>query len=155
MEYRKKDLFDRIMGCRLFRPLEPYYRKYKEGILYLFFGGLTTLVSVGSFAWGNVGLKLEALWANVLSWVLAVTFAYVTNRIWVFQSQVQSIQGILREIMSFFGGRLATLAVEELILFTGIHLLGMNSLAVKITAQFVIVVLNYVVSRLFVFRDRS
>ena len=63
----------------MFTKLMEMYRKYKEIILYVFFGGLATVVSIGSFAWCDVVMHMDPLVANLISWILAVTFAYITN----------------------------------------------------------------------------
>ena len=80
MEQKKEDIFDRMMHLHLFRIFEPFYQKNKEMLLYLLFGGLTTIVSIGSYAWVNVGLGINELIANIISWIFAVTFAYVTPK---------------------------------------------------------------------------
>ena len=150
----KKDIFDRLMGLRPFRPLWPFYVKYKEPLLYLFFGGLTTLISIFVFWLFNSPLGLNELVANLISWLLAVLFAFLTNKTWVFQSGGQE-KGFLSLMLSFYAGRLVTLGVEELLLLVFITWLGFNSMAVKIVAQIVVIVLNYVISKLLVFRDKG
>ena len=137
------------------RKIAELIKKYREQILYLIFGGLTTLVSIGTYALFNEVFGINELISNVFSWILAVLFAYVTNRRLVFSSRVTAKKGVLIEMASFFGGRLATLGVEELILLVFITWLHFNSLAVKIAAQVVVVILNYLVSRLFVFRKKE
>lgn len=127
-------------------------KKYKEPILYLVFGGLAFIVSVGSYVFCEQYLGINELIANVISWVLAVSFAYFTNRTWVFESCASGIKERLREVVSFFGGRVFTLAVEELIIFIFNTNMGCNSTAVKIVAQVVVIVLNYVISKLFIFK---
>lgn len=149
---QNKDIFDRIMSLPVFRPIYPVYEKYKSLLLYLFFGALTTVVSIGTFALCD--LWMDALIANVLSWVAAVSFAYVTNRIWVFSSREKG-RGIFREIGAFFGGRLLTLGLEEVVLYVGITLAEMDSLWVKVLAQIIVLVLNYVISKLLVFRKKQ
>ena len=148
----KKDIFDRIMALPGLRVFEPFYRKYKEVLLYLLFGGLTTVVSVVTFALFYKLMGIHELVANVLSWILAVLFAYVTNRTWVFSSGAESSADILREMLSFFGGRLATLLVEEGIMAVFASWLALPAVPVKLAAQVVVIVLNYVISKLFVFR---
>ena len=150
----KKDVFDRLMGLRPFRPLRPFYVKYKEPLLYLFFGGLTTLISIFVFWLFNSPLGLNELVANLISRLLAVLFAFLTNKTWVFQSGGQE-KGFLSLMLSFYAGRLVTLGVEELLLLVFITWLGFNSMAVKIAAQIVVIVLNYVISKLLVFRDKG
>jgi len=149
------DVFDRIMASRCLRPLQPFYLKYKEPLLYLFFGGLTTLLSIVSFWFLIHPCAMDPLAGNVLSWILCVAFAYVTNRIWVFRDKAEGAAGIAREAASFAAGRLATLALEEAVLWLGITILGVDDLLVKIAAQVLVIVGNYAVSKLFVFRKRD
>ena len=151
MEYRP-DIFDRIMSSRLLKPLYPFYRKYKEPLLYLFFGGLTFFLSIGLYWLFAHPLGLAPLVANALSWVLCVAFAYVTNRTWVFKEKAHDSRGIVREAASFVAGRLATLGLEELILWLGISVLGISDIAVKVVAQVLVIVGNYIISKRFVFR---
>ena len=146
---QNQDIFDRIMSASFLRSLNPFYTKHKSVLLYLFFGALTTVVSIGSFA--GFLLIANPLLANLLSWVAAVTFAYVTNRIWVFSSRAKGKE-IFTEAGTFFGGRLFTLVVEEGVLYVGITLLTLHPLTVKISAQIVVLILNYIISKLFVFR---
>lgn len=147
-----RDIFDRIMDWKLFRPLRPFYSAHKEVLLYLFFGGLTTLVSILTFAFFTIALGIDVLWSNVLSWILAVSFAYVTNRTWVFVSRADTRAGVVREIASFFGGRVATLLMEEALLYVFITRLGLPAMPVKIAAQAAVIAANYVISKLFVFK---
>ena len=151
----KKDIFDKIMSLKIFSFIYPFYKKYKEGLLYLFFGVLTTLINIVVFYVFTKVITLDELVANVIAWVIAVLFAYVTNRIWVFNSHCETKVAFLKEIVSFYGGRVFTLLVEEAMLFVFIKLLSLNALAVKIVAQVVIIVLNYVISKLFVFKKKK
>ena len=151
----KPDVFDRIMSLQLLRPLQPFYHKYKEPLLYLFFGGLTTLLSIFLYWLFAHPLGLAPLVANIISWILCVAFAYVTNRTWVFADKAYGLKGILREAVSFAGGRLVTLGLEELLLWLGISVLGIPDLPVKIAAQVLVIVGNYVISKFFVFRKET
>ena len=128
--------------------------KYKEILLYLIFGGLTTVVSILSFWLAYNVLGIHELIATVVSWICAVTFAYLTNAKWVFESKPANRQERLREVVSFFAGRLATLGVEELLMLIFVTWLGFNGLLVKLVAQVVVVILNYVISKLFVFKKK-
>ena len=149
---KDKDIFDRIMEWKILSIFNPFYKKYKEVLLYLFFGGLTTVISIGSYALFDIGMHIDPMIANIFSWILAVLFAYITNRIWVFDSNAEDMNGILREMVSFFGGRVATLLMEEVILYVGIKLLSMNSIGVKVVAQILVLIGNYLISKLFVFK---
>ena len=148
----QQDIFDRLMSTRLLLPLQPVYQKHKAVLLYLLFGGLTTVVSIGSFWLGNSVFYLNEHIANIISWVLAVLFAFFTNRVWVFSSPTNGWKEFLEQMLRFYGARLTTLGVEELLLLVFITWLHINSLAVKVGAQVVVVILNYVVSKWFVFK---
>lgn len=152
MNERKKDIFDKIMALPGLRILEPFYIRNKEVLLYLLFGGLTTLVSLITFWLFHIVLGINELIANIISWIFAVSFAFFTNRIWVFNAPTETFEAFLKQLVSFFGGRLATLGAEELILYVFITRLGLNAMLIKLVAQIVIIVLNYVVSKIFVFR---
>ena len=149
----KRDIFDRIMGTRLLKPLWPLYQRYREPLLYLLFGGLTSLLSIGLYWLMAHPLGLQPLIANALSWVLCVAFAYVTNRTWVFSQKAHGKEAVLREAASFAAGRLATLVLEELILWLGISILGANDVAVKLVAQVLVILGNYLISKMIVFRE--
>ncbi len=90
---------------------------------------------------------------NIFSWILALLFAYVTNRIWVFDSNAEGMKEYYPGNGFFFGGRVATLLMEKVILYVGINLLSMNSIGVKVAAQILVLVGNYLISKLFVFKS--
>ena len=144
------DIFDKIMGLPGFRVFEPLWKKHRAVLLYLFFGALTTAVSIGSFALCHSALSIHELIANVISWICAVSFAYVTNRIWVFGSK-ETGSGIAKEAAAFFGGRLATLLAEEAILFVFATVLCFPALPIKLAAQIFVLVANYFISKFLVF----
>lgn len=148
---KKPNIFDRLMGLPLLRIFQPFYKAHKEVLLYLFFGGLTTLVSIVTFALFT-GIGMDALTANIPSWILAVLFAYVTNKIWVFDAPTHGVVALIKQMASFFAGRLATLGMEELILYIFVTKLGLWAMAVKIAAQVAVIVGNYVISKILIFR---
>ena len=162
-----QDIFDRIMSWPPLKGLQPFYKKNKEILLYLFFGGLTTVVSFITYwiparalSLGEVtvlGLKqdLTVIVSNVISWVCAVTFAYLTNRAWVFQQKAHDGPGIAKECAAFFAGRLFTLLVETALMNLGVTLLHMNDLLAKVIVSIVTIILNYIISKLLVFKDRD
>lgn len=137
------------------------YKKYEEIINYLIFGVLTTLVSLIT-KWGLLYTildptnSLELQISIIISWICSVSFAYVTNRLYVFKSENK---GILKEIVSFFGARLLTLGIEMFIMWLFVTYLKMNSDIMvfiwTIATQFIIIVLNYIFSKLIVFRKKS
>ena len=123
-------------------------------LLYLFFGGLSFIVSIATYALFNVEMGINELIANILSWIITVMFAFLTNRVWVFQSPTEGVNAFIRQMMVFYSGRVITLVIEEVILLVFITLLGFNSMAVKIVAQVIVILLNYVISKLVVFREK-
>ena len=132
--------------------IKALFSKYKEVISYLFFGGCTFVVSIASFYVLNRVLLLNEHIANVISWILAVTFAYITNKIFVFGSKIKDPKGLFREIGSFFSARLLTLGMEEVILFVGVDLMNVDTMLVKIVGQIVVIISNYFLSKLFIFK---
>ena len=145
------DVFDRLMRLPLLNRLEPFYRAHREVLLYLFFGGLTFVVSIVTYALFIKVFKADALVANVFSWIFAVAFAYVTNRTWVFTSRATGREAVLKELGKFVSGRIATLLVEEAILLVFVKWLHFDSMAVKVVAQVIVILLNFVISKLGVF----
>lgn len=148
MKLTKK--YNRVLGG-----LRRVYQKYKEVLLYLFFGGLTFIVSIGSYIFFEVFMNFSPLIANFFSWILAVSFAYVTNRIWVFSNIAYGFLEILKEVLVFFTGRIATLVLEEAILFVGITVLGFESVWVKVIGQIAVIISNYFISKMVVFTTRK
>ena len=131
------------------------FQRYREIILYCVFGACTFVVSVGSYALCNRVLGINVLVANAISWVFAVLFAFFTNRKWVFNGDSHATKNLWGQMASFFGGRLFTLAVEEAILAVFVSWLDFDEIAVKLVAQVVVIVLNYFISKFWVFRKEK
>ena len=136
------------------RKIIELYRKYREQINYLIVGALTTLVSLAVYwlctnTFLDPGNPLQLQIANVISWVCAVTFAYFTNRRYVFFSQEKNR---LQEAGKFFLSRVATLLMEMGIMGLGVSVLRLDDRAVKLVAQVIIIIANYLFSKLLVFR---
>lgn len=148
----KEDVFDRIMSFYGLRIFNPIYKKHKEVLLYLFFGVCSFVLNIFSYSLATIVFGISELIANVLAWILAVVFAFFTNRIWVFHSETNSYKEYAMQMGDFFCGRLATLVVEEIIILVFITLMKMPGVPVKIVAQIVVIVLNYIISKLWVFK---
>lgn len=128
--------------------------KYKEQILYLFFGGCTTVVNIVVFALCSDILHMELLVSNFMAWVLAVFFAYITNKIWVFESKTETLNELVKEIGSFVFARVVTLLIDMLIVYVGVEILFINKMIIKVLANIVVIVANYVFSKLFIFKKK-
>ena len=125
------------------------YKKYKEIINYLIFGVLTTLISIVNYAIFTKVFHIDYLISNVLSWIIAVLFAYITNKIYVFESKSKKN---IKEITSFFFFRVVSLIIEMIILYIFVDILHIDDLVTKIIAQVIVIVSNYIFSKLFVFK---
>ncbi len=150
-----EDIFDKIMKLPGLRRFWDSYKKYKSVLLYLFFGGLTTLISIVTFSVCIRAYDLNEHIANTISWIAAVTFAFLTNRKWVFRAPTKGAKEFFIQARDFYGGRLVTYFIEEIIILIFVTILHLNEDLVKISAQFVVLVLNYVISKLFVFRKKD
>ncbi|MCC8136461.1 MAG: GtrA family protein [Clostridiales bacterium] len=131
------------------------YEKYKEIIHYLIAGVLTTVVSLAvyyacvlTFLDPQNALQLQI--ANVISWFIAVTFAYFINRSFVFQSKSKNI---LKEAVDFYAARVATLLLEMVCMFLLVTVMGMNDKIAKLVVMVIVTVGNYILSKLLVFKQ--
>ncbi|WP_405277686.1 GtrA family protein [Methanobrevibacter sp.] len=122
----------------------------RELVLYVFFGSLTFLVNIVTYFFFKDLLGINYLISNVLAWFFSVLFAYITNRIWVFESKSPKI---LKEMSLFFGGRIFSGAVDTGLMYLFIDVLIIGDLISKIVVQVIVIILNYVFSKLIVFRD--
>ena len=126
--------------------------KYREQISYLIFGVLTTLLNIVLFYIFTEKLKLSASVANIPAAIICILFAYVTNKLFVFESKGLSGKELFKEFISFIGGRLGTMIAGELIIIIGTEFLHIDNMYVKLFEQVFMVVANYVFSKLFVFK---
>lgn len=157
------------------KKIRAVYEKYREIIQYLFWGVMTTLVSWVTFALFSLvfrGIAAElrvfgltvsvsVLLSNVLSWICAVLFAYVTNKLWVFESKSWEPRIVWPEIIKFFSARAATGVLEivavPLLTAAGLDqtVFGIEGMVAKVIVTVVVVILNYVLSKLLVFRKKK
>ncbi len=145
------------------------FKKYKELITYVIFGVLTTLVNFVSFKLFNVILGEEHyLISNVIAWFISVIFAYVTNKLFVFESRSWKMKIVGKEIVSFFAARVFSFAIEEFGLWVLVDLLGFDSYSInifgigiggkmiaKIVLAVIVVILNYFFSKLVIFKKKE
>ena len=148
-EYKKPNFLIRLIKWSLHQ-----YQKHEEIINYLIFGVLTTVVSLVSYyllvlTILNPNSAIELQIANIISWILSVLFAYVTNRKYVFKSKNKEI---FKELTSFCGSRVLTLLLDMGIMFFFVTLLKGNDKIFKLVSQVLIVIGNYIISKLLVFK---
>lgn len=149
--------------------IKKLFLKYKEIISYVFFGVLATIVNLVSFKLFELVLG-ERLYlvTNVVSWLITVIFAYFTNKLWVFESKSWKANVVIKELIGFFGARIFSLVVEEAGLWLMIDICHMGNISwdilsiningnmiAKIIMQVVVVILNYVFSKLIIFKKKK
>lgn len=133
------------------------YRKYKEGINYLIFGGLTTLLSLViyyalTFTILNPNNIIELQISNIISWIAGFLFAYFTNRKFVFESKNEKVS---QEFFKFFLSRISTLILDMVIMLIFVTCLKVNDKIMKIISQVLVIVGNYVLSKCIVFKKNN
>ena len=129
-------------------------QKYRGLILYGVFGALATAINIVAYALCYRVLRLPNVPSNVLAWALAVLFAFVTNKLYVFESKSLERGTVLRELLSFVGARLATGLLDLAVMFVGVDVLHGPDLVFKVASNIVVIILNYVFSKLIVFRKK-
>lgn len=139
--------------------IKKIYFQYEEIINYLIVGALTTFITLLTyFIFTNTFLAnksdLDIQIANVLSWICAVIFAYFTNRKFVFKSKVQGKEKI-KEITNFFGSRIASLLIDMLLMFILFTILHINDVICKLIDQVVVIIMNYVLAKIIVFKKKN
>lgn len=131
------------------------YNKYKDLIPYLFFGVCTTMVNIIAYWLCAHVLGMGVMISTITAWILAVLFAYFTNRKWVFHSEARGINNISKEIAAFFGCRLTTGVLDWLLMYIFVDRLHFNDVFIKTAANILVIVLNYIASKLLIFRKRD
>ncbi len=126
--------------------------QHKDFILYGIFGVLTTLVEIGAYWCCASLLNLSVVISTIIAWVIAVLFTYVTNRKYVFSSNAHNAKEILKEFSSFIVCRLATGGLDVAIMFVFVDLLSMNDIIIKVAANVVVIIVNYIASKLIIFK---
>ena len=131
------------------------YKKYEELINYLIIGILTTVVSLATYYLLTLTIldannKVYLQIANIISWLASVTFAYFTNRKFVFKVKNKSN---IKECLNFYISRISTLLIDMIIMYIFVSILKFDNKIVKLVAQVVIIILNYILSKFIVFKS--
>lgn len=136
------------------RKIRSLLEKYWDILAYLFFGVCTTVVNYIVYLPCYNLLQFSATVSNILAWVVAVAFAYLTNKPFVFKSNDWSRETVIPELTKFIGCRIGSGAMETVILFLAVDLLGWNGNVWKLLTQVMVVILNYIGSKLLVFTKK-
>lgn len=137
--------------CRLLIILQNKYEQNREIIVYLICGFLTFVLSMVIYALLSEVLRIDVMISNVITWIIAVYFAFSINRRFVFKSHGNAI----KELLQFYLGRVLTLFVEQLMLYVFIVRLMYDNMTIKGIAQVVIIILNYIISKFIVFKKEN
>lgn len=135
--------------------IKKIYGKYKDIMPYLLFGVCTTLVNVVIYWLIAHLLNGSTMLSTIIAWIVAVLFAYVTNRKWVFYSEAKGICTILREMVSFICCRLATGVFDWACMFIFVEIFVWNDVLVKLGANVVVIILNYLASKFVIFKKNK
>lgn len=135
--------------------IKELYNKYKDIIPYLFFGICTTLTNTVVYWLSAHAVELPVFPSTVIAWFVAVLFAYITNRKWVFRSEARTAVEIIKELISFFVCRLATGVLDWGVMIIFVDVMKFNDLIIKIAANILVILLNYIASKLVIFKKNK
>lgn len=176
-----KKLFDELRLLKTAEGRREFYALHKEIILYFAFGIGTTIVSMGSYYLCRVifpdedhvpvwlrwifnithrfGVESNTALPVIISWFLSVTFAFLTNRVYVFHSEVRTFGGFVLEALKLYASRIATLLVDLLIMFLLVDVPKIHNplyeFCAKIFSNIIVLILNFILSKVFVFRNKK
>ncbi len=131
------------------------FRRYKSFIAYVFFGICTTLVNLFCYRLFYFVLGISNVPSTVIAWFFAVLFAFITNKLWVFDSKSFEITTFLPELVKFFICRIATGLLDVLIMWLAVDKMKWNAMAWKLISNVLVIVLNYAASKLVIFVKRG
>ena len=131
------------------------YKKHEEGINYLIFGFLAFVLNYILYFLFADAIAMHYMAATVLSWVLTVVFAYWTNRTFVFKSQNKDVGAVGKEFVSVIGARVATEVLEVVMMYVMVDVCSINDKVSKLVCQTIVILANYVLSKIWIFKDTS
>lgn len=142
------------------KKLADWYRKHKEGMRYLIFGVFTTIVNIISYTlFAKLllkGIESEALRVNIseiIAFIIAVIFAYITNKLYVFESKTEGKKQLLKEISSFFSCRIFTEIISILMMNMSVWF-NINDVFMKIVSNIVVIIVNFIFSKILIFKKK-
>lgn len=131
------------------------YNQFKEQILYIVFGVLTTAINIIAFFVCSRIINLSLIPSNIIAWILSVLFAFVTNKIYVFNSKNCSFSIVLRELIDFIVARGATGILDLGLMYLFVSIIGIEDMVSKIIINIIVIILNYILSKLYVFKHKK
>ncbi|MGN1051170.1 MAG: GtrA family protein [Acutalibacteraceae bacterium] len=132
--------------------IKELFIKYKSFISYAFFGVCTTLINWGTYYLCYNITKIPNVISTIIAWVIAVAFAFITNKIWVFDSKSFKLKTLIYEIWTFLAARLVTGVLDVAIMYFAVDVLAMNSTIWKLLSNIIVIIVNYILSKFIVFK---
>ncbi|RGT57922.1 GtrA family protein [Solobacterium moorei] len=126
--------------------------KYKSILMYLFFGICTTVINIVTYWMFYISLDFPNVLSTIFSWIISVLFAYITNKLWVFESRSFGKKVLVREIATFFGARFISGIIDLAIMFLFVDMLLFPAMIIKFISNIFVVIFNYVASKVVIFK---
>ena len=131
-----------------------FVKSHSDIVAYLFFGVCTTLINLIVYWIASALFKHSVIISTTIAWVLAVLFAYLTNRKWVFHSNATRAKDIICELVSFFACRVTTGVLDIICMWLFVEVLHFNDMLIKLLANFLVIILNYIASKIIIFKRK-
>ena len=131
------------------------YKKNRTKVLYLIYGGFTTVINIAVFWLMTKQLNIDTVLSNSVAWLVSVLFAFITNKLIVFESRDMTLKLIAAELFMFLIARVLSGALDTAIVWYFIDKLHYSELLIKITSNVIVIVLNYVFSKMFIFKKAA
>lgn len=129
--------------------------KYREILSYLFFGAATTVINVAVYFICYQMFSISNSVSTVIAWFISVAFAFVTNKLFVFKSHSKKFEKTVKEAMAFFGCRVGSGVLELGIMYLSVDILLFNGTVMKLVTNIIVIVLNFIFSKLFIFKKNN
>lgn len=139
----------------MFNFIKELFLKYKGFIFYAFFGVCTTLINMGTYYLLYNVASFHNVVSTVIAWFVAIVFAFITNKLFVFDSKSFKMKVFLYELVSFFLSRLATGVLDVVIMYVAVDVLSLNEMLFKLLSNVIVIIINYILSKLVIFRKNG
>lgn len=140
---------------KLINKIKNIYLNYKEGILYLICGVIATILNIAVFGILTYSFNIVYDISNIIAIIVAILFQYVSNKFIVFESKKNTTKENIKEFFTFISCRLVTMIMDQLLMKLGIEVFKINEMVMKIIVNIIIIIVNYVFSKLIVFKKKN
>lgn len=132
-----------------------YYKNHREGITYLIAGGLATVLNIVLFAILTYLCRINYEISNIIAIIITVLFQYFSNKFFVFKTKQNTFKENIKEFFSFISCRLVTMVLDQVLMKIGVEILHINELIAKVIINVIVIVANYIFSKLFIFKKHN